>query len=288
MTGYGRGEEVRKNFESVVEVRSLNHRFLDVAIRLPRGLTAFEESVKEIVRKRILRGRINIAVLLKSENEVDLDLKIDTDTALRYKMLLETLRDKLKIEGAITIDHLLHFPEVLTVETQEELPEEAWECVRGAVERALNELDAMRKREGQEISNDLSYRIGILQERLNDIEARSLARRQEEFQKLHQRLREMIATQELDPNRLELEVALLADRVDVTEECTRFRSHNKVFLETLQSEESSGRKLNFLLQEMNREANTIGAKANDAKIAHWVVSIKEEVERLREQVQNIE
>ncbi len=288
MTGFGRGDEVRDGFSCQVEVRSLNHRFLDVVLKLPRGLSLYEETAKEIVRKHISRGRINLSVSLTSEHDTGFGLRIDAEAALQYKRLLETLRESLGLAGPITIDHLLHFSEVLTLENSIELPEQAWECVQCAIEKAVLDLNEMRQREGVEILSDLITRLKILDENLNEIEARSFARRKEEFQKLYQRVQEYIAARELDPMRLEQEVALLADRVDVTEECIRFRSHNKVFQEAMQDREASGRKLNFLLQEMNREANTIGAKANDAAIAHLVVNVKEEVEKLREQIQNIE
>jgi len=288
MTGFGRGEEVRDGFACQVEVRSLNHRFLDVVLKLPRGLSLYEDTAKEVVRKHISRGRINLSVNLSSDQNPGLGLRIDTDAALQYKRLLETLRNELDLAGPITIDHLLHFSEVLALENSVELPEQAWGCVQCAIEKAVLDLNEMRQREGVEIAADLENRLKILAGALDDIEARSLARRREEFQKLYQRLQEYVVNHELDAQRLEMEVALLADRVDVTEECIRFRSHNKLFQEAMQDREPSGRKLNFLLQEMNREANTIGAKANDAGIAHLVVKIKEEVEKLREQIQNIE
>ena len=168
------------------------------------------------------------------------------------------------------------------------MPPEAWLCVERALTLAIDEMNGMRVREGQEMSNDLRTRVNGLQEKLENIKTHSAGRSKSEFEKLYKRLGAMVESKELDRTRLELEVALLADRVDITEECTRFQSHNTVFLEALAAAEPAGRKLNFLLQEMNREANTIGAKANDAQIAHLVVSIKEEVEKLREQIQNIE
>jgi uncharacterized protein (TIGR00255 family) len=288
MTGYGRGQESRNGFEAVIEVRSLNHRFLDVVMRLPRGLSAYEQEVKEMVRKKVNRGRINVAITLKSDTENEFGLRVDEETARRYKLLLESLLKKLDIPGPVTLDHLLHFSDILTVEESNALPEEAWACVEAALEHAMEDLNAMRQREGIEIAQDLRQRINNLQEKINGIQSVSANRGKEEFEKLYQRLRAMIDTKELDPSRLELEVALLADRVDITEECIRFQSHNTLFLEAINDTEPAGRKLNFLLQEMNREANTIGAKTNDARIAHLVVAIKEEVEKLREQIQNIE
>ncbi|RME00811.1 MAG: DUF1732 domain-containing protein, partial [Calditrichaeota bacterium] len=185
-------------------------------------------------------------------------------------------------------EHLLSFSDIFMQDSLADLPEEAWNCIEEAIEKALIELNAMRQREGQEIEADLRKRIEFLSRYIEKIEELSEGRSEKEFEQLQHRLRSMIKNGELDPARLELEIALLADRVDVTEECIRFKSHNKLFLESLEKPEPVGRKLNFLLQEMNREANTIGAKANDAEIAHLVVQIKEEVEKLREQVQNIE
>ncbi|MDZ7289607.1 MAG: YicC family protein [candidate division KSB1 bacterium] len=288
MTGYGRGQSRLNGFEAIVEVRSLNHRFLDVTMRLPRELGAYEQAVKDMVRASVNRGRINVAITLKSDTENELGLRVDEEMARRYKNLLETLVKKLDLPGPVTLEHLLQFSDILTIDEEGTLPEQAWECVRLALTQAMEELNAMRVREGREIAQDLRPRIMSLQDKIERIKAHSANRGKEEFEKLYQRLQAMVDTKELDPNRLELEVALLADRVDVTEECIRFQSHNTLFLEAIDDNEPAGRKLNFLLQEMNREANTIGAKANDAQVAHLVVSLKEEVEKLREQIQNIE
>jgi uncharacterized protein (TIGR00255 family) len=288
MTGYARGEDHRGGYSAAVEVRSLNHRFLDIMLRLPKSLGNYEQQVKEIIRQKVGRGRLNVVITLKDANDSEPGLHADEELAHSYKMMLENLQSKLGLKGEITIDHLLHFTDILSVENGAALPEEAWLCVEQALLNALDELNAMRAREGQEMANDMRQRIDILQEKLARIEARSRQRGPEEFAKLQRRLRGMIDSHEIDASRLELELALLADRVDVTEECIRFRSHNTLFLEALANEDSAGRKLNFLLQEMNREANTIGAKACDAEIAHLVIELKEDVERLREQIQNIE
>lgn len=288
MTGFGRGQYSLDGFDAVVEVRSLNHRFLDIVMRLPRGLNAYEQAVKDIVRNKVSRGRINVAMTLKTATENELGVRVDEEVARRYKHLLENLMKTLGLSGTITLDHLLHFSDILAIDEESALPEQAWTCVETALQQAMDDLNAMRFREGREIAQDLRPRVNGLQEKIENIKVHSAMRGKAEFDRLYKRLRAMVDTKELDATRLELEVALLADRVDITEECTRFQSHNTLFLEAIDEQEPAGRKLNFLLQEMNREANTIGAKANDAQIAHWVVSIKEEVEKLREQIQNLE
>jgi uncharacterized protein (TIGR00255 family) len=288
MTGYARTEDHLSGYTAAVEVRSLNHRFLDMMLRLPKSMGTYEQQVKEIIRQKVGRGRLNVVITLTDANDTEPGLHVDEELARSYKTMLENLQQKLGLKGEITIDHLLNFSDILNVENGATLPDEAWRCVESALLKSLDELNAMREREGQEIANDLRQRIDILQEKIARIEARSKERGPEEFAKLKRRLYGMIDSREVDASRLELELALLADRVDVTEECIRFRSHNTLFLEALAHRDSAGRKLNFLLQEMNREANTIGAKANDAEIAHLVIEIKEDVERLREQIQNIE
>jgi len=288
MTGYARGESHLGGYSAAVEVRSLNHRFLDIMLRLPKSLGNFEQQVKEIIRQKVGRGRLNVAITLTDANDTEPGLHVDEELARSYKVMLENLQQKLGLKGEITIDHLLQFSDILNVENGTTLPDEAWQCVEQALRSTLDDLNVMREREGQEMANDMRRRIGTLQEKLSHIEARSRLRGPDEFSRLQKRLRAMIDSRELDASRLELELALLADRVDVTEECIRFRSHTTLFLEALAHPDSAGRKLNFLLQEMNREANTIGAKASDAEIAHLVIELKEDVERLREQIQNIE
>jgi len=288
MTGYGRGEVHENGLEVAAEIRTLNHRFLDISLRLPKSLQVYEQDLKEMVRRWLTRGRVNLTVTLKSPDIRDSGLTVDLALARTYVALLEDLRRNLGIDGTVKLEHLLNFPDIFTFSETAEVSDRVWEAVQAAVEKALADLKEMRLREGKEIENDLRHRVQILQEKIQAIESRSPLKVREEMDKLRQKVRELVGNERVEESRLEMEIALLADRVDVTEECTRFRSHNTLFLEALDRPESAGRKLNFLLQEMNREANTIGAKASDAEIAHLVVEIKEEVERLREQVQNIE
>ncbi|MCG8607394.1 YicC family protein [bacterium] len=288
MTGFGRAESHESGLEILVEIRSLNHRFLDVEIRAPKNIQAFEQEIKELIRSRLSRGRVNATINVKGQNQSTMGLTIDKPLAATYTSLLKELQNEFGLEGSIRLDQLLNFPDIITVETSTENEAEVWDPIKKVMELALDDLQCMRIREGAEIEKDLVVRVTEINKRIQEIDRRAAQKSKEDFDRLKNRVKEIATVEAIDANRLEMEVALLADKMDVTEECIRFKSHNTIFLELLENGHSEGRKLNFLLQEMHREANTIGAKANDAQISHWVVEIKEEVEKLREQIQNIE
>jgi len=289
MTGFGRSEVRNGDYEIVAEVRSVNNRFLDVQLKLPKCFFHYEHEVKNIIRNYVTRGRINVFVSLKSNNEDNgIGLTINREPAKVYWKLINQLKKEFKIRGRLKLEHLLQFPDIITYEENNAATKEIWKSIEQVLTTALEKLQEMRKFEGQELANDLIRRIDSLDGCLDQIEKISGGRTADELDKLRKRIREVIATEEIEESRLETEIALMINRIDVTEECVRFRSHNKMFLDIINSTEVAGRKMNFLLQEMTREANTIGAKANHADIAHLVVEIKEEVEKIREQVQNIE
>lgn len=289
MTGFGRGEVRNGDCEIIAEVRSVNNRFLDVQMKLPRGYFHYEQEVKNILRNYVSRGRINVFVGLKTNCEENgIGLSINREPVKIYWKLINQLKKEFKIRGRVKLEHLLQFPDIIAYEENNSADEGTWKSIENALMIALGNLQEMRKREGQELAKDLSSRIESLNSRIDQIEKISEGRTNEDLEKLRQRVKEILSIEEVDESRLETEIALMINRMDVTEECVRFRSHDKMFLEIMNGEEGGGRKLNFLLQEMTREANTIGAKANNADIAHLVVDIKEEVEKIREQVQNIE
>ncbi|MDZ7332413.1 MAG: YicC family protein [candidate division KSB1 bacterium] len=289
MTGYGRGEVKNEECEIVAEVRSVNNRFLDVQMKLPRNYFHYEQEVKNIIRNYVTRGRINVYVGLKLNTEENgAGLVINREPARVYWKLLQQLKKEFKIRGRIKLEHLLQFPDIISYEEGAGANEAIWHAIEQAIIIAMENLQEMRRREGQELAKDLEGRIQLLDKRIAQIEAISSSRMGEELAKLRQQIQAILPIEGVDEARLETEIALMINRIDVTEECVRFHSHNKMFLDVMVSEDVVGRKLNFLLQEMTREANTIGAKANHADIAHLVVEIKEEVEKIREQVQNIE
>ncbi len=288
MTGYGRAEVVVEGITAIVELRSVNSRYLEVNSRLPRTLSQRENDVKEVVRQKLNRGKVNVNVTVEHASNGTVPIKIDKPTAKAYYRLLNDLRKTVKLKEKVSLEHLLKFSDIIKAEESEDAGEAEWEVVTRALTTALDDLNTMRRNEGSELKKDFMMRLSGMEERVNEIERLSRERIPEERQRLNERVRQIVDEGKIDPARLELEIVLLADKLDVTEECVRFRSHVKFFADALDGGESAGRKLNFLIQEMNREINTIGSKSNDTAIAHTVVGVKEELERIREQLQNIE
>lgn len=289
MTGYGRGEVSRGGVTTTVEVRGVNNRFLDVTARMPRSLSQREKDVKEIVRTFVSRGGLTVAVMVEEESDGVVPMTVNKSAARSYARLLNDLRKAAKIREQVKLEHLLKFSEVFEVKREEETDERIWRVVEEALRAAMENFNEMRTKEGSELAKDLEQRVRWIDETVGIIERLSKERIPEERQKLTERIGQLLEDKSIiDQNRMELEIALLADKLDVTEECVRFRSHNKFFLEAMAGKEMAGRKLNFLVQEINREANTIGSKTNDTEIAHLVVKMKEELEKVREQLQNIE
>jgi len=289
MTGFGRAEIARRGVTATVEVRAVNSRYLDVTTRLPRLLSQREKDIKEIVRSCVNRGNLVVSVTVEAEDDGLAPMKVNKTGAKTYMKLLNDLRKTAKIREKVRLEHLLKFSEVFEVPHDDQSDEREWAVVEEALRAALEGFNTMRRNEGGELAKDLDRRIRWLSQTVEEIEQVSRSRLPDERKKLHERIAQLVEDKSvIDQNRLELEIALLADKLDVTEECVRFRSHTKFFLETMTAADSAGRKLNFLVQEINREANTIGSKTNDADIAHRVVQIKEEVEKIREQLQNIE
>lgn len=289
MTGFGHGEVKKNGKEISVEVRTLNNRFLDISVRLPKALSLYEEEIRNIVKQNLSRGRVNVVLNIKEANDDKDSLgRANIELARSYLNQLENIQKELKIGGKIKLDHLIAFSDIFLLEEEQEDSTETWDEIKEALIIALDNLKQMRLTEGEQLGIDLINRIKSLDDNIKEIERLSRSRIEKERDKLSERIAFLGVSKEIDESRMELEIALLASRMDVTEECIRFKSHNKIFLDSLNATEAAGRKLNFLLQEMTREANTIGAKACDADISHLVVNIKEEVEKIREQVQNIE
>lgn len=288
MTGFGNATLSGDGMTVSVEIRSVNSRFYEFSARVPKHLQGRELDLKEMVRAQLKRGKVNLTLTVDKADGAEMPLHVDLEAAKMYHHLLTQLRDAVGLTEEVKLENLLQFSDVFTTEEKEDLPDEEWALIMAGVEQSVAALFEMRRKEGEELTRDLEERVRIMDATIDRIEELSRGRAALERDRLTERLRSLLADEKIDPARLDTEIALLADKMDITEEMVRFRSHTKFFLETLQSEVSEGRKLSFLLQEMNREANTISSKSYDASIAHMVVGIKEELERIREQIQNIE
>lgn len=289
MTGFGRGTAQVGVVTATVELRSVNNRFLDVPMRLPRSLSEHETDVQALVKQAFERGRIEVQVEVSRDAEDDLMIQVNAKAARAYGRLLEDLRQAAGIEEPVRLEHVIRYNDVFaTAEEDPATKEQMWKTVEAALAEAIAQLRAMRGQEGQALQTDLETHVHAIEETLLRIEERAPDRVQESHTRLRERLEELLHDDRVDEDRLLQEIALLADKLDINEECVRLRSHLDLFREALASDEPVGRKLNFIVQEIHREVNTISSKANDASIAHLAVSMKEDVEKIREQVQNVE
>jgi len=274
------------------EVRSVNHRFSEISARLPRALSAYEAEARKIIQERTNRGKISLVVTWGGEGEESREpagtLSIDERTADRYFELLQTVKRKYKLSGDVDLGTFASLPSVFVWEGEGRDPEFYLGLLRQVVSAATDDLIRMKETEGAALRRDLEARVEGVRGRVSKIRERAPQKVRETAEKLRERIRLLLNGDELPEERIAQEVALLADRLDSTEECVRLEAHCDHFRKFLEEESTPGRKLNFLLQEMNREINTIGSKSSDVSIVEQVVEVKEELERIREQVQNIE
>jgi len=287
MTGYGKSEHVIDGTPTTIEVRSVNGRYLELSIRLPREWADKESEVREAVKARVQRGSVNVFIRRESGGG-DASLAIDKPLAKAYVDALRTLKDELGLAGEVSVDHVAGYPPIFQGEGAVSDPTEVSGELGAAMQSALDALQAMREREGQAMRADLEARMAAIETHTAEVERLSTERIPAERARLRERVAQLMEEDAIDEQRMQLEITLLADRLDISEEITRLRAHTMHFAKDLREGGSVGRKLNFQLQEMNREINTMGSKSNDATIGRHVVMMKEELERMREQVQNIE
>lgn len=288
MTGYGRGdyEEGGKAFS--VELRSVNHRFCEVVTRMPKYYAALEDRVRKLVQEKVARGRVDLFVTVDDFGSGNKSIRVDKDLALAYYKALKELGETIGIQGSAGLVEIARFPDVISLQEVQDDMELVWPILSRAVDMGLEQLIGMRQTEGQRLREDLLKRVNRLAGYADEISQRAPVVVSEYREKLNARLKELLPDIEIDENRLMTELAIFADRCSITEELVRLRSHFQELDVTLNSDESVGRKLDFLVQELNREFNTIGSKSNDLQISATVVKAKTEVEKIREQVQNIE
>ncbi len=288
MTGYGYGTATSGSVTAVAEIRSVNNRYHEVSMRLPKSLQNRELEVKELLKSRISRGKLSLAVSLQGSQQESLPITLDRTALRHYLALVQEVREVTGIEEELRLDHLLRFPDIFHVEEGEADDEAEWTLARTAIEDAITRITAMKVQEGGQLCDDLRSRVRLLDRHAAAVQALFEGRVEQELQRVTERVRQFLTEDKIDPLRLEQEVVMYAAKTDITEELVRLQSHTRFFLEALDAPSSEGRKLTFLLQEMNREANTISSKSYDTGIAHTVVEIKEELERIREQLQNVE
>ncbi|MEW8972758.1 MAG: YicC/YloC family endoribonuclease [Tissierellaceae bacterium] len=289
MTGYGMGEYENELYRFKIEIKSVNHRYNDITIKMPRHIGYLEENLKKAVKERINRGKVDVFVNLEYIKESAVDVKVDIPLAKSYRAALEELVDVLELGDKLRLNNILSLSDIITVEKRDVDERLITQSLERALDIALENISHMRIIEGQELKKDILVKLDNIQEELINIEERSPMIVLEYRDKLRERIKDLLDNNaSLDEERLSNEVAFFADKSSIDEEIVRLKSHIKQFKSILDEEDPIGRKLDFLIQELNREINTIGSKANDIIISKCVVNLKAELEKIREQVQNIE
>ena len=287
MTGYGRENISKNDREYQIEIKSVNHRYLDISVKMPRQLSYLEDAIKKEISSKVKRGKIDVFITFNNNSLEGRKIKINTELAHAYIEELKQLAIKEKILSDIQVTEISKYPDVLNIQNEQEddkLKEEVIEVLNNAVDNFIG----MRQVEGSKISEDLLKRLDYIQEKVTEISKLSTGLIEEYVVKLETRIKEILKDQEIDKQRLAQEVVIYADKCSVEEEITRLNSHILQFKNLLNSDEAVGKKLDFIVQEMNRETNTIGSKANNLDITNRVIDLKTEIENIREQIQNIE
>lgn len=287
MTGFGKYNDIMNDREYQIEVKSVNHRYIDISVKLPRQLSYLEDLIKKEVSTSIKRGKIDIFITFNNNSQEGRELKIDKDLAKTYIKEIKDISREEDIEPTIDFVELLKLPDVLNLKYNQE-DEQIKQEVIGVLKVAINQLVKMRSEEGNKIYDDLMKRIDTVESKIIKISEKSTGLIQEYVVKLEGRVKEILQTEEIDKSRIAQEVVIYADKSSIEEEITRLKSHISQFRNLLQSNEAVGKKLDFIIQEMNRETNTIGSKSNCLDITNNVIDIKTELEDIREQIQNIE
>lgn len=288
MTGYGRYEQIDEKRKIVIDIRSVNHRYSDVTVKLPRAYGYLEDKIREYVMGKISRGKVDVFLYIENYGSDDKAVMLDEMLCMNYYALLGEIKEKCGIRGEITVSDMIRFPDIFVTKQQEEDKEQVWKMILSCLTPAVEDFLAMRRSEGERMLCDLqekACRIRTLTEKIEEL-APKVA--QGYAIKLKERMKELLGEFQADESRILTEVGIMADRVCINEEIVRLKSHFVELDKILAQNEPVGRKLDFLVQEMNRETNTIGSKANDKDITSLVVEMKSEIEKLREQIQNVE
>lgn len=288
MTGYGRGARATSEYIITIDIKSINHRYLELYFKIPKPYSFLEDKLRREVSSRISRGKIEIVITIEKHLPDEIKLELNKPLVASYLQAMQDIKAEFQLTGSIDLQTIATLPEVFKTIQPEENQEKLIELTGQAMNDALTSLMAMRQLEGNGLVNDLNIKLVFLEEQRVSLLKLAPGVVTSYFEKLTKRIQELAAGIEIDPNRLAAEVAIFADKSDISEELVRLDSHLKQFLRTLASNEPIGRRLDFLIQELNREINTVGSKANDLKISQIVIDFKAELEKIREQTQNIE
>lgn len=290
MTGYGRGECTMYERKFTVEIKAVNHRYNDITVKLPRAIMGFEDEIKKAISKKVFRGKLDVFVNFESFSQEDINISVNEPLAKSYTETLRKLKSDLHLDGDVTIEIVSKFPDVITVDksiSNENTENKIRECLMKAVEDATDAFVAMREVEGETLKKNIIEKVAFVNDALQKIEERAPWVSKDYRARLEAKLADLDEIQ-VDESRLLTEVLLFADKACIDEEITRLHSHISQMYSIVEENVPVGRKLDFLVQEMNRETNTIGSKSNDIEITNHVVDIKSEIEKIREQIQNIE
>lgn len=288
MTGYGRGQMTVDGTDILVEIKSVNNRYYDFSARLPRMYGYLEEKLKTFMNGSISRGKIEVSVSIYNSGSKSEEISINLDVANGYINALREANETLGLDDDITLSHVSRFPDVFIIKKIIEDEESVWNNIKPVAEEAVARFVAMRETEGEKMKEDLSSRLDFILSKVEEVEKISPTTTENYRNRLYQKLKDILSDNNIDEQRILTEAAIFSEKVAVDEETVRLRSHISQFRELLETDEPVGRKLDFLVQEMNRESNTIGSKAQDIAITKIVVDIKSEIEKIREQIQNIE
>ncbi|NEZ46002.1 YicC family protein [Clostridium niameyense] len=288
MTGFGRGTIEQQNKVFTVEIRSVNHRYCDINIKMPKSFMPLEEHIRKILRTKVHRGKIDVYITFNTYDKDDVELIFNETLADSYHKCLKNISKRYEVKNDMSVSLIARFPEVISMKPKKEDLDEIWNMLNNPLNEAVNDLVNMREREGSKLYQDINTKCENIKVMVGKIEKRLPLVVKDYNKKVNERVRELLENSEVDENRIAMEVALFVDKSSIDEEIVRLNSHINQLKETLNLQEPIGRKLDFIVQEMNREANTIASKTTDLETVNLILNIKNEIEKIREQVQNIE
>jgi len=288
MTGYGRGQQIIDGREITVEIKSVNHRYFEFSARVPRAYGYLEEKLKSFVQNKVSRGKVDVGVTIFNIEGKDAQIEVNQSIAVGYIDALRKANVTIGLNDDLSLSQLIRLPDIFNVVKTTEDEEIIWNLVKTVAEEALNNFVSMRETEGQKMKDDIKSRLAYISELVGKVEERSPMVTEAYRERLYNKISEILNDKKIDEQRILTEAAIFSEKTAVDEETVRLKSHIQQFTTLLDSTEAIGRKLDFLIQEFNRESNTIGSKAQDVEITRIVVELKSEIEKIREQIQNIE